>query len=254
MKRKVLLSVISILSYPWRLLPLSFREKFFFLFFVLESRGKSSENSLRRMFALEDRLSLVINERALALGNGEHPKHELTKYHQFFTSNLTDCERIADLGCGYGAVARSIALAHPNSTVVGIDNDLFRLNQARNSKNPSNLTFELLDLHDISEKEFFDGVVLSNVLEHIENRVEFLKTIMKKTRARKMLIRVPNFERHWSIPLRKNLGINYFQDDDHKIEHTVAELTSEIYEAGFMVKEFTTQWGEIWAVCLSRND
>ena len=128
------------------------------------------------------------------------------------------------------------------------------VNQARSSKNPRNLTFELLDLHDISEQELFDGVVLSNVLEHIENRVEFLKTIIKKTHASKLLIRVPNFERHWSIPLRKNLGINYFQDDDHKIEHTVVELTSEIYEAGFMVNEFTTLCGEIWAVCVSRND
>lgn len=252
--RKILLDIISFLSYPWRLIPFSFRKRFFFLFFVLESRGKSPESSLRRMFALEDSLSLVINERALALGNGEHPKHELTKYHQFFISNLTDCKRIADLGCGYGAVARSIALAHPNSTVVGIDNDLARLNQARSSKNPRNLTFELQDLHEIREQELFDGVVLSNVLEHIENRVEFLKTIIKKTHASRLLIRVPNFERHWSIPLRKNLGINYFQDDDHKIEHTIVELTSEIYEAGFMVKEFTTQWGEIWAVCVGRND
>lgn len=251
--KKILLGIISVLSYPWKLIPFSLRKRFFFLLFVLESRGKFPESSLRRMFALEDGLSLVINERALALGSGEHPKHELMKYHQFFVSNLTDCKRIADLGCGYGAVARSIALAHPNSTVVGIDNDLARLSQARSTENPRNLTFELLDLHDLRDQELFDGVVLSNVLEHIENRVDFLKTIIKKTHANRLLIRVPNFERHWSIPLRKNLGINYFQDDDHKIEHTIGELTNEIYEAGFMVKELTTQWGEIWAVCVGKK-
>lgn len=254
MIKKSLLSLISICSILWRLVPFTVRRKVFFLSLVIESRGKAPEDALRRLFAIEDSLSLVINERSLALGKGEHPKHKLTKYHDLFISNLADCKRIVDLGCGYGAVARSVALAYPNSTIVGIDNDLNRLSQASQSSNPNNVSFELLDIYNLEDYAAFDGAILSNVLEHVENRIEFLKAIRLKTSIKKLLVRVPNFERHWSIPLRRDLGINYFQDPDHKIEHTVTELKREVQQAGFAISDIFTVWGEIWAVCTPINE
>jgi 2-polyprenyl-3-methyl-5-hydroxy-6-metoxy-1,4-benzoquinol methylase len=247
--RKILLGIISLLSYPWRLLPFSFRKKFFFLFFVLESRGKSPENSLRRMFALEDSLSLVINERALSLGNGEHPKHKLTSYHNFFIDNLCHEANILDVGCGYGAVARSVARALPQSRVIGIDNDTIRLNQALLSQNPSNLEFKLINLEDYKPDYKIDAVILSNVLEHLNDRVESLIHIKKVSNAPKFLIRVPLFERHWTIAMRETLGVNYFQDSDHKIEHRIQEFEREMNLAGLTITKKLTLWGEIWAVC-----
>ena len=58
---------------------------------------------------IKDNLNLVINERALKYGNGIHPKHILTKYHDFFTDNILNGENILDIGCGY-AVAKTVAL------------------------------------------------------------------------------------------------------------------------------------------------
>jgi hypothetical protein len=49
--------------------------------------------------------------------------------------------------------------------------------------------------------------------------------------------------------MRKELGIYYFSDVDHKIEHTVEQLKTDIEKAGFTIKETITVWGEIWATC-----
>lgn len=250
MLKKILLKAISTFGIIWKILPFPIRKRIFFGLFILETRGKSKSQSLKRIFQIEDYLNLVVNERALALGHGEHPKHYLTRYHDFFIDNLNDCLRIADLGCGYGAVSRSIAFAYPNSIVIGIDNNTERLKQAKGIENPSNLQFELLDIDKFSPKQPMDGIVLSNVLEHVEERVNFLKNMMIRTNPKKVLIRVPLFERHWTIPLRKELGVNYFQDEDHKIEHTILEFENEMTKSGLYISKIETKWGEIWAVCL----
>ena len=94
-----------------------------------------------------------------------------------------------------------------------------------------------------------DYIILSNILEHIENRTKFLKNIQKISNSKLFLIRVPNFERDWQIAMRKELGVYYFSDIDHKIEHTVDQFKKELNKAGFTIRELITVWGEIWAYC-----
>ena len=94
-----------------------------------------------------------------------------------------------------------------------------------------------------------DVVILSNVLEHIENRSLFLKNIHKLSGANLFLIRVPYFKRDWQIAFRKKLGMYYFSDADHKIEHTLEELTQELKISNLTVNETKIIWGEIWAKC-----
>lgn len=250
-RKKLILLLANFCGTIWRLFPSRLSRYFIFGLLVISSRQKFTNKALIELFWIEDKLNLVINERALAYGENEHPKHTLIPYHNFFIEHIEDGENIIDIGCGYGAVARSIAMAKPKSLVLGIDNDFTRFTQAINSKNPENLSFLLADikksmaLPDIK----WDTVVLSNVLEHLENRIQSLKDIATVTKADKYLIRVPAFERGWKIALRKKLGINYFQDDDHKIEHTLAEFKSEIFQSGLQLKSIDLIWGEIWAVC-----
>ena len=49
--------------------------------------------------------------------------------------------------------------------------------------------------------------------------------------------------------MRKKLKINFYSDNDHKIEHTIKEFLDEMKEVRINVAEFKTFWGEIWAVC-----
>ena len=49
--------------------------------------------------------------------------------------------------------------------------------------------------------------------------------------------------------MRKKLKINFFSDDDHKIEHTLQEFIDEMKNSGLKIIEIKIIWGEIWAVC-----
>ena len=93
----------------------------------------------------------------------------------------------------------------------------------------------------------WDVVVLSNVLEHISERVGFLSALIEKTNAARFLIRVPLFERDWKLPMRREVGANYYSDPDHKIEPMLAEFRAETSRAGLEIDELLTPWGEIWA-------
>jgi SAM-dependent methyltransferase len=244
--RQIALGAANILSRLWRLFPARLRENFIFGLFVLESRGAPADG-LKRLFALADRLELVTNERAMQFGRSEHPKHRLTRYHDFFVSRIKDGERVMDVGCGYGAVARSIAGARPASQVTGVDYDLGRLSQARSSANPPNLTFVESDATKSVPPGPWDVVILSNVLEHIRYRPQFLKALVETAKPSRLLIRVPLFERDWKLAMRRELGVNYYSDPDHKIEHTQAEFRDEMAQANLEVEEMLTPWGEIWA-------
>ena len=57
------------------------------------------------------------------------------------------------------------------------------------------------------------------------------------------------FERSWEIAMRKELGVNYYSDNDHKIEHTVIEFKKEMAKSNVEIEKLHTIWGEIWAVC-----
>lgn len=247
--KKVLLGLASAAGYVWRLLPGRLRTGAVTGLLVLDSRHPDPAQGLRRLMLARDQLDRVTAERAMALGRGVHPKHELTRYHDFFIDRIRGGERVLDVGCGVGAVARSVACAHPDSAVVGVDYDKPRLAQARAADNPPNLSFIEGDATKDLPEGGFDVVILSNVLEHIVDRPGLLRALRQATGARRFLIRVPHFERDWTMPLRRRLGVNYYSDPDHKIEHTIDEFAAEIGEAGLRARELLTPWGEIWAEC-----
>ena len=185
------LAVADLLAVLWQLLPRRLRHIFLKGLFVLESRGSDTGAGLARLFAVQDDLEHVVNERALVHGRGEHPKHRLMRYHDFFVERIANGQKVLDVGCGYGAVARTIARERPGARVVGVDYDKGRLAQAREADNPSNLEFVETDATRSLPAGPWDVVVLSNVLEHISERVGFLSALIEKTNAARFLIRVP---------------------------------------------------------------
>ena len=193
----------------------------------------------------------ILNERAIKYGNGIHPKHYLTKYHRFFIDRIQNGETVVDIGCGLGAVAIDVASVYKKCLVIGIDINKDNIEKARELKKDNYLENLVFKCDDINNQVLLnaDVVILSNILEHITDRKGFLQNIIKKTSAKKYLIRVPLFERDWQIPLRKELGIYYFSDLDHKIEHKLEEFKSEIFTSNLKIKEIITMWGEIWANC-----
>lgn len=130
---------------------------------------------------------------------------------------------------------------------MGIDISETNIAKAQTMFSRSNIRYvsgdALTDLPD----EKFDVIVLSNVLEHIKERIDLLKTLQNRYRPRKILIRVPVFERDWRVPLKKELGIDYRLDDTHYIEYLQEEFFEEMKQAGLIIKHNVVKWGEVWA-------
>lgn len=246
--KRIALKLADLLSLVWRVLPGGLRRLIIKGLMVLETRGDARQG-LSRAFMIEDDVRHVINERALVLGHKVHPKHRLIDYHTFFIDRIPRGANVLDVGCSYGAVARSIAAACPESRVLGIDYDEMKLTMARNHPdNPPNLSYLVGDATKDLPAGSWSVIVLSNVLEHIVDRVGLLRALVLSTHCDRVLIRVPYFERDWTMPMRRELGINYYNDSDHKIEHTALEFENEMARADLTVNDVFYKWGEIWAI------
>jgi hypothetical protein len=94
--------------------------------------------------------------------------------------------------------------------------------------------------------------VLSNVLEHIEQRVDLLRALRERDGASRLLIRVPVLDRDWTVPLRREVGLPHFSDPEHKVEYGSQLLRDELAAAGWEMGEPAFAWGEIWVEALAR--
>lgn len=185
----------------------------------------------------------LVSKFAIMAEGGLHPKHRLMGYHDFFVNRIKQSDVVLDIGCGNGALA--FDLAKKAKQVVGID--LNEKNKVAWEKQyaASNLEYCVADATTVKPEQTFDIVVLSNVLEHIEYRNEFLKKI--RGLASTFLIRVPVVDRDWITLYKKELGLEYRLDTTHHIEYTLESFMDELKAAGFKVQSCTIQFGEIWA-------
>lgn len=154
---------------------------------------------------------------AVKAEGGLHPKHRLMEYHKFFVDNINSNDIVLDIGCGNGALTYDIAKKAKN--VIGIDLNKNNIAIAKEKYPAPNTEYIVGDVTGELPNKKFDVVILSNVLEHIENRVEFLKKI--KDLAPKILIRVPMFNRDWITLYKKELGIEWRLDSTHFTEYRI---------------------------------
>jgi SAM-dependent methyltransferase len=201
--------------------------------------------AMRELLEIDDDLTGLINLVATRYDGGLHVKHRLTDYHDFFVERLRPGERVLDIGCGNGAVANSMA-TQAQALVVGIDLDEESVAAARRLFRHPNLTFIHGDVWQELPPGPFETVVLSGVLEHFEQRVEFLRMIQERFNPRRWLIRVPLLDRHWRVPMRRELGMFYFSDRTHFTEYTPQSLAEELRAAGLTITHMQVKWGEIW--------
>lgn len=206
---------------------------------------------LRWLCRLDNAVYRALSLASIRYGAGRHVKHRLTRYHEFFVTRVAAGERVLDIGCGNGALAADIARER-KAVVTGIDQSAASIRAARAAHAGAGLTFVEGDARRLPAGTF-DVVILSNVLEHLDDRVPFLRDTVTRTGAARVLVRVPLFERDWRVPLKRELGVDYRLDPTHCIEYTQEEFDAEMAAAGFAVDERQVRWGEIWAVCRPRR-
>jgi SAM-dependent methyltransferase len=218
---------------------------------ALLRRAVAPARLLRILCALDNLLYRAISVASVWYDGGLHVKHRLTGYHDFFVERVAPGERVLDIGCGHGALAADLA-RRCQATVTGVDQDPAAIRSARSRHPGPGLTFVEADAHALPAGPY-DVVILSNVLEHLEGRVVFLQETIARAGARRLLVRVPLFERDWRVPLKRELGVDFRLDPTHCIEYTVAEFEAEIAAAGLVIAESQVRWGEIWATCRARG-
>ncbi|MBU1863211.1 MAG: class I SAM-dependent methyltransferase [Candidatus Omnitrophica bacterium] len=210
--------------------------------------GTAPKESLQFLLELDNRLYALEGSAAVVYGNGLHTKHKHSNYHQFFIHNVNPGERVLDIGCGNGFLSYDIVTHVSNVTITGIDLNEKNIAHAQKQYYHPRLTFIHGDAQKDLPHETFDVVTLSNVLEHIDDRVHFLKKIEHCLKPKRILIRVPCFERDWRVPLKKEIGVDYRLDQTHCIEYTKGAYVEEMKEAALTVVYCECCWGELWSV------
>lgn len=217
------------------------RRAFYILF-----QSVPPEKCLRILLKLDNSLYKIQSVLAVRYGGGVHTKHVHTNYHRFFSSRIQLGEKVLDLGCGHGALAVDVAKA-TNAKIVGIDLNSENISTARRFHSHPNVRYTVGDIRKDLIQESFDVVILSNVLEHVPERTDFLRHICGTIRPRRVLVRVPLFERDWRVPLKRELGVEWRLDPTHETEYTLESFEREMGEAGLRISHKEVRWGEIWA-------
>ena len=201
--------------------------------------------ALRQLLEIYGEAYVGMDRGAVDYGGGEHPKHRLTGYHDFFVERVREGERVLDVGCGIGSVARDVA-ERSGATVVGIDSSPWALATARSQFAHPRVTYVEADVLTYEPDAPFDS---RDPLERARARRAprgAPEALRERDGARRLLVRVPSIERDWTVPLRDEVGLPYFSDPDHELEYTADLLRDELREAGWEMGEPTLRWGEIW--------
>mgnify|MGYP003976928039 CR=1 FL=1 len=217
--------------------------------FIKDNKG-ISKFLLAKFIKLHNYSYHKISEYAGYLNNDIHPKHDIIKYHQFYVDNLAVEDTVLDLGCGNGFL--SYDMAKKAKRVVGIDIKDYYIKYAKKHYQRDNLEFMVADATEREWSKKFDKVALSNVLEHIEDRVNFLKKIKKVSDT--IILRVPMINRSWLATYKKQQGFEYRLDITHYTEYTLDSLKNELDQSGWQIKSYQVNWGEFWGILKVKND
>jgi SAM-dependent methyltransferase len=191
---------------------------------------------------------------------GDHPKHNFVNYNLWFKSHIPRKSVVLDIGCHIGKT--TFELSKSCKLSVGFDIDINRISYAINKyKDEKNVLF----LHsDVTSYDFSKQVsnifieysnhtfvlILSNVLEHINDRKTFLQKILHAVGGNHVafLIRVPDLNRDWIVPYKKSLKLEYLLDPTHFIEFTKEEIINLIESVGIIIVSYENRFGEHYIV------
>lgn len=154
--------------------------------------------------------------------------------NEFILRKINGKHHVLDLGCGLGK--NSFLIAKRAASVTGIDYDNRNIEIAKSRFNLSNLKFinnEALTFLN-SSKEHFDVLILSHIIEHLENQKDFLLNF--KSFFKLIYIEVPDLEASNLNLFRVNLNSNFqYTDDDHVVEFDRTELIEVLHACNLKI-------------------
>ncbi len=147
--------------------------------------------------------------------------------------------RVADLGCGYEAtLGRSIAAEVAELTLVDLvlNDDLAKL------PNTTPVTGTIPEALSDQAEEHFDVVVLSSVLEHLDDDLGTLRACRRLLRPGGVLfVNVPSWWGKSALEFSAfRLGLSPAEEmNDHRRYYDPRDLWPKLVEAGFVPEDIT---------------
>lgn len=189
----------------------------------------------RRILRVLLRAHWVIKRSAWALSTFERDLHFASKTQSLDRNLLSRVlkpgDKVLDLACGFGRL--SIIAIELGCDVCGVDLDLTAIQTLR--RNQSEATWIHGDILNFEPSVKPDWIILSNILEHLDNDLAFLNKIRGMTKN--IIVEVPDFE---SDPLNypaSVYGVRWYSDADHVREYNLSSLKLLMAKAGWEISE-----------------
>jgi SAM-dependent methyltransferase len=146
--------------------------------------------------------------------------------------------RVCDFGGGAGDISQALLQLGCEVVYCDTNKDLEKSMLMRFGDNPRFSVAESKEVLCGNEGKF-DLIVLSHVLEHIENPVDFLRTMGKTTDQ--IHIEVPDLSSDPLNYMRVKLGLRVYKDDDHVIEMSLGYLSRLIQDSNFTIESILSR-------------
>lgn len=195
-----------------------------------KSDPEAAKPMLVTMLDFEKSVDRAINQLANHFYLGKHPKHYLwTSHNDFIVDSVEQGESVIDVGCG--ASQYTVRLAEKGAKVLGVDINAQRIETIQKNNMHPNLKYAVMDVAEELPREKFDVAICSHILEHMDNPVAFLSSLHNI--ASKIIVKVPRVDSGWKKLMKKDLGIFWLDDADHRKEYTWGILLDELERSGW---------------------
>ena len=227
------------------------KERVFLLSFIYKLSKTFFFLSSKRKFNLYLTLEWIFDRMAHeeSFNNFTYEEHPLRFYTiKFIKKRVEITDKVLDLGCKFGEMSNK--LADFSEKVVGVDFVMGDIEFAKSKYNKSNLEFIHGDAFEYLKTcaGKFDVIILSHILEHIDNPLEFLKQCSSYTK--KLFIEVPDYDKTYLNHYRTSLNNKLqYTDADHVWEFDRVELFELIKDAGLTIVESEFRFGVIKVWC-----
>lgn len=190
--------------------------------------------SLKFWFEVQEFANGQINLTCNAYYGQKHPKHYLWLGHnQYLYDGVRAGDRVLDIGCGASYYQQWIA--EKAAEVVGVDILPDRVELARRNNQKPNVRFELMDVTCDIPNGQFDVAICSHVIEHLDDPIPVLNSLAKK--VPRLLLKVPLVDAHWMKLVKRDIGMFWMDDFDHRREYTEDLLEEHLEASGWQIVE-----------------
>ena len=192
---------------------------------------------LSRQRKLDTLLDMAAVTNRLAMEHAAELGLNIWGENAFIHSRIEPTDRALEIGCSSGRVLSTIEAKDR----VGVDYDTAAIE--RGKRDHPDVTFIAGEARDYLEKsDPFDVLILSHVLEHIDDPEQFLRTFAH--RFNRIYVEVPDFEFTTNNAVRQERKRDLiYMDGDHVAEFDRDELEAIFKSVDLDVLDREFRWG-----------